>query len=710
MTLDDTFDWPRSRYNSKINNIVTEFFIPALKESTTYRRIGGFFSSTSIALAARGIKEMIENEGKMQLVISPILTKEDSIILNKCTDDERDEIIHKSIIGSLDLTEEFERNHVAALAYLLKKGFLEIKIDIPTDDDGKYLDYVSTLQKNILDEKLGIFQDREGNAISFRGPVNENKQSWEHGTFEITVDVDWIRGQKMHVMDDIYKFQKKWDDSELLNLPKKTRDDLVKNEPNKINNLNLSKFNVPQWAMLSNGNILWDHQIRAINSWLSVKNRGIFNMATSGGKTLAALVSASLTPIGSIVIILVPTKILINQWEKQIKQFDPNADLVICDSDHPKWDVILHGKLNGYVANNIMSKNKHLMILSTMNTAMSKKFRNNFEGISPKFLTMISDEVHHLGAPKYGGVFEINAQRRLGLSATFERDWDEIGTDRIREYFGKPIDEVYTVADGIRDKKLSRYEYHPFFAYLNETEFLDHMNYSDRIKKIYAQLKNINNSIDRIEMEKKYHILLMARAEIIKKTEDKLRTYSEIIKSLPMKPYIVFADDNAQVDKLKIIHKETIRKINLNKNNNFEKDDIMTFSGILELSERNTILEESKNNKTPLFAMYCLDEGVDVPEFQSAILISSSASKRQYIQRRGRILRTSSREKIAHLYDIIVLPNPTIGKKYMENADIIINKEIERASELSKDAINKWDIDGIIDKKLKEIGFRHDYL
>ena len=449
MTLSDTVDWPRSRYDSRINNIVTEFFIPALKESTTYRRIGGFFSSTSIALAARGINEMIENEGKMQLVISPILTKEDSIILNNCPNDKRDEIIHKSISNSLDLTKTFERNHVAALAYLLKKGFLEIKIDIQIDRDGRYVDYDTALRKNLLDEKLGIFQDREGNVISFRGPVNENKQNWEHGIFEITVDVDWIDGQRTHVIDDIHRFQKKWEDSKMLKLPQKTKEMLIKNAPSKISELDLAKFNVPQWAMLPNGNILWDHQIRAVNSWLDAKNRGIFNIATSGGKTLAALVSASLTPVESIVLILVPTMVLTTQWEKEIREFTPNVDLVVCDSDHSNWDVILPGKLSRHIANETVSRKQHLVILATMKTAISEKFRNNFENIPSKFLMVIADEVHHLGAPKYSMIFEIDARKRLGLSATFERDWDEIGTNRILNYFGKPIDEIYTVADGI---------------------------------------------------------------------------------------------------------------------------------------------------------------------------------------------------------------------------------------------------------------------
>ena len=169
----------------------------------------------------------------------------------------------------------------------------------------------------MLEEKLGVFQDRDGNAISFRGPVNENKQSWEHGIFTITVDVDWIEGQKTHVQDDAIRFQKTWDHPDMIDLPHNTREKILIESPDNVTDLQLEKFNVPAWAMLSNGKILWDHQIRAVNSWLNVGCRGILSMATSGGKTLSALVSASLVPSNSIVLILVPTTVLVDQWKKR---------------------------------------------------------------------------------------------------------------------------------------------------------------------------------------------------------------------------------------------------------------------------------------------------------------------------------------------------------------------------------------------------------
>ena len=703
MTLKEGSVWPQTQYDSKINNIVTEFFIPALKNSTTYRRIGGFFSSTSLALAARGIKELVENEGKMQLIVNPILTKQDAAVLNICSEHEKDEIVHRSFVNALDLENEFEKNHVAALGYLLQMGFLEIKIDLQTDKDGNALDYDTVIKNNLHSEKLGIFQDREGNVISFRGSVNESKQSWEHGVFCITVDVDWIKGQKPHVLNDIRRFEKMWFSSTMKSLPRKTREMLTNNAPAK-SELNLEKFNVPEWAMLSGGSLLWNHQIRAINSWIDSDYSGIFSIATAGGKTLAALVSASLVPVESIVLILVPTKPLVTQWKKEIQQFDRNADLVVCDSAHTNWDAILPGKLGSYVTGNEIRRNRHLFVLSTIQTAISRKFMNNFEHIYPKFITVIADEVHHFGAPEYSKIFNIGAQRKLGLSATFQRDWDEIGTNKILKYFGQPI-ETYTIGDGIREGKLSRYNYYPFFAYLNNSEFSDYADYTEQIKIVFAQIQATEDQRKKIKLEKKYERLRMNRSEIIKKAEDKTHAYSEILRAYPKKPYVVFADDHDQIEKIKKTHKETIRELNTKNMDHFEKDDIMIFSGKSTGLERQKILDESRQYQTPIFAMYCLDEGIDVPEFQSAILVSSSTSKRQYIQRRGRILRTSTVSKTAQLYDIVVLPNPSMAGTDLEIAKSMVERETARVSELAMDADNKWDVDGIISKKLKDLGY-----
>ena len=146
--------WPRTNYNSCINNIVTEFFIPALKNATTYRRVCGLFSSNSFALCARGIKELIANEGKMELVISPILSNDDSKVLQDAGSDDFEKVISKSIMKELNSIEsEFEKDHVDALRSLLKEGFLEIRVNIPKDENGNPLEHTEITNQNIFSEK-----------------------------------------------------------------------------------------------------------------------------------------------------------------------------------------------------------------------------------------------------------------------------------------------------------------------------------------------------------------------------------------------------------------------------------------------------------------------------------------------------------------------------------------------------------------------------
>ena len=209
MVLKGKSDWPKPSYDSRINNIVTEFFIPALKESTTYRRIAGLFSSTSFSLCARGINELIANDGTIQLIISPILTTEDVNAIKNASHEDIEKIIENKIKNQLTSIEsEFEKDHIFALKYLLKYNFLEIRINIQKDDFGNPMDAETIIERNALAEKRGIFQDRDGISISFRGPVDANKESWEKGIFSITVDTSWDEGQKPHVKDDIAIFEK----------------------------------------------------------------------------------------------------------------------------------------------------------------------------------------------------------------------------------------------------------------------------------------------------------------------------------------------------------------------------------------------------------------------------------------------------------------------------------------------------------------------
>ena len=694
MTLKEKKTWPNTSYHNKINNITTEFFNPALVESTTYKRIAGLFSSNSLSLSARGISEFVKNEGKMELIISPILSKEDVEAMNNASGIEFENILNKSLMNNLDLQNEFERDHVFALKYLLKKKHLEIRIHIPKDEFGNILDSDTIIEQNILAEKRGIFQDRDGNVVSFRGPIDANRDSWERGNFEITVDVSWDEGQFPHVKHDIDVFDKIWNNIETKKLPEAFENEFIKNAPEK-EQINLKKYDVPEWAVLSNNRILWDNQIKAVNSWVNNKHRGIFTIATSGGKTLAAIVSANRLPKNILTIVLVPLKDLAIQWEKEIKQYDSNAETIICDSDHNDWREQLPKKINKFLSRNenYEIKNRNY-IMVTASTVISKikneedsTFLKDLRHVNQNQIMVIGDEVHHYGSPKYRKVFDISAKYRLGLSATYRRSWDESGTNEILNYFGRALSEAeYGITQGIADGRLSKYSYHPFFTMLEQDEFEKYLEFTKKIKKLHP---NENNSNVSTGLEKARDALLNQRADILKNARNKSHAYKEIIKSHPNLPYMVFADDQKQVNELEIMHTQTIKEINFESKETLS-ESYFIYSGQTEKEVRKKILEQSVMHNRPIFAMYCLDEGIDVPEFRGAILVSSSRSKRQYIQRRGRILRKSKEEEIAQLYDIIVFP--PYQNDIIENsiAEKIIDSEYERLIELSSDAINKY--------------------
>ena len=710
MVFSENDSWPDTTYNSKINNIVTEFFIPALKNSTAYRRIGGLFSSNSFALCARGIKELISNEGKMELIISPILSKEDALAIQNDSTEEFQQIITKSINNELESIEsKFERDHVGALLYLLKNEYLEIRINIPKDDNGKALDSQAIIDQNIFSEKIGIFQDRNGKTISFRGPVNANRASWEKGIFSITVDVSWIEGQVVHVQDDIDVFEELWESTDTYKLPDTTKKEITKNVLNK-EDIDLEKYNTPTWAHLPNGKTLWENQIKAVNAWVENDHKGIFTIATAGGKTLAALAASSQTPKNVLILIVVHGLELVNQWEKEIKFFDPNANLTICDSNH-EWREKLGNIVSLFFKNtSSMSFDNRFYVLVNDGTASDDKeeprrFLKFFEHVDSKKIMLIADEAHHLGSPKNQEILKIKSDYRLALSATFVRQWDDDGTQIIRDYFNEELSAAkYTVRDGINDGRLCRYLYHPFFSILTQDEFEE---YNQKTIDIGIKINQLQRDPDSPKLKKELNTLTNIRADIIKKAQNKKNAYREIIKSKPKLPYIVFLDDTRQLEEFREEHNKIIDQMNKDDDEKTKKD-IFIFDGKTKPWQRKIILEQTVDHQTPIFSMYCLDEGIDIPEFQGAILVSSASSERQYIQRRGRILRGAIKGKISDLYDIVVLPPPQESSLMTNTAEGIISRELKRVEEISRDALNGPQVKNQTIQQLKKLDF--DYV
>lgn len=265
---------------------------------------------------------------------------------------------------------------------------------------------------------------------------------------------------------------------------------------------------------------------------------------------------------------------------------------------------------------------------------------------------------------------------RLGLSATPRRYFDEEGSELLLHYFGETVFR-YDLKKAIEDGHLTPYNYYPIIVNLSDEEYQE---YIDLTRSIIRQ----SNASDETE-SRLLEILTMKRSLITKKAVNKISSFQELISKLnnlsTVYNLLVYCQDSEQLVKAqKILNTHRIINHKLT-----DKESTQ---------DRNTILKGFANKEyQAIVAMNCLDEGIDVPSTESAIILASSGNPRQYIQRRGRVLRKSDGKEIAHIYDFIVLPPPIHLDQSLEKYDrMIIKKELVRVWEFLDGANNKLQI------------------
>ncbi len=169
----------KSCYESGIGDIVQDFYEPVLAKAVLYDRIAGFFTSTSLAVAARGMAQFIQNGGVMRLITSPILSSEDYSVIEKVVNN-ADDISATDLGLDLDHIEStLLKDHVKALGWLLSQGRMEIKLAVVVDDKGVPLTRENLFSIGLFHQKVGILTDAEENHISFSGSINETASAMD---------------------------------------------------------------------------------------------------------------------------------------------------------------------------------------------------------------------------------------------------------------------------------------------------------------------------------------------------------------------------------------------------------------------------------------------------------------------------------------------------------------------------------------------------
>jgi superfamily II DNA or RNA helicase len=632
--------------------VVPDFYIPCFKESVSYDRAAGYFTSASLSLAARGVVHMVvRNKGKMRLVASPDLTDEDIASL-RCADADKLDLFKRIAGRSMqDLVSKVEADCMSALAWMVSEGMLEIRLAYPKSGRG------------IFHEKIGVFRDGK-NAVAFTGSINETAGGLVNNHESIDCYGSWSEPDRTN--DKIQEFDDLWEGR----LPQlnvidftKASDELFKRYKGSQNmpvwqgdGFDVDSFGVAApWLerrlkVPSENFQVRSYQRDALSAWRENKGRGILAMATGTGKTKTALMIAQYVSTADKhndrlwVVVICPYVNLCKQWQDEIVNW--GVDPIGCHGNSAEWASHLESALAGL---------RDKVVDVVVSCVTNDSFRSNaFQSILSRFRTIrlfiIGDEVHNLGAEKMRSALPDWAKLRLGLSATPVRAHDEDGTRFLADYFGQTVFE-FPLSRAIDEGYLTHYDYFPVRISLTDEEAEE---YAEITKKL-ARCAFGGDS----EMSDAVQTLLVERARITGAAANKIAVLKELVAAAKPKAALFYCSDGT-TESGGHIH-DGKQLTNVIKALGESGLKVSAFTSKESTDARESLLRSIRSGTLDgLVAIRCLDEGIDVPSLATAFILASSTNPRQSIQRRGRILRPSKEtgKTKAVIYDFFVVPPP----------------------------------------------------
>jgi len=661
MSFKDIENIIQSTYKSSQDDLVNDFYNIILAESIHYDRITGYFNSTSLAIAARGLVKFIDNDGHMRLLCGSELSEDDlNAILN--ADDLKDLINKKFLSDISNIENKIIENHVKILGWMVSNNLIEIKIGIKKNNTSYF--------GGMLHSKIGILKDNENNIISFDGSVNETANGWVNNIESLKVFKSWEDEKFME--NDIDDFESYWNNLdpslEVFDIPEASQKKLIDIAPK--NKRELNKL----FAMIKKSNKtkkLFVHQQNAIDSWFKNNKTGIFEMATGTGKTFTALkcLEKVLEIENVLTVIACPYTHIAEQWHNEVKEMNLARIYDFYSSVNPNWKTEFD-KLKIQIKLQLEFKN---VIITTHNTFCKKDFIDRIKECNIKTF-LIVDEMHHVGAENFQLGLLDTYNYRLGLSATPARFMDYEGTDYIINYFDK-ITYKFTLIEALNKINpatnktfLTPYNYYPIKVDLTKEELKKYIKLTKKIASFYYQ----NNE----DLSENIKILIFKRNNIINNAIFKYDLLKKVLKQLNHKEHTIIYCSPQQIDKVQNILKEE----NFSVHKFTQKEDSKRSKKYGGISQRESILNSfDKGNYQVLLAIKCLDEGVDVPSADQVIIMSSTTNPVEYIQRRGRVLRRYPNKEKAFIYDFCVIP---------DYIDYYSKKIIDRESDRLIDFVN----------------------
>lgn len=708
-------DWSHDRdYKTGSENEPLHFYLDGLANSNEFNLLLGYFSSSAINLLSVGFATFISKGGKMKMVINHLLSSKDKEAVVKANQESMSRVFDLTDVVTLgNVLDEYDTHFFECLAYMIAEKRIEIKVIKPKNGKG------------IAHYKSGVFSDGQ-DSVGYKASCNFTLHGLSENLEELEAFLSWENGRsnklikkQLRLIDDYFtekdqdveyipiseievvlkdRFGKK-DINELL----VQEEQLLKKKMSLFSNPKLKKTitklfsdietirRAPRFPYSEGPR---EYQISAYENWVANDYKGMYAMATGTGKTITSL-NCLLNEYQKTkiyrAIITVPTTALVEQWKKECGKF--NFKNIITVSSKENWDKNL-------AFFNTASKliDTSYIVIVTYASLPRSKFQSYFKQL-PKDTILIADETHNLGSQRLLMLLpNIHLDKRIGLSATPHRKFDEGGNQAIQEFFNDepPYIVSYSMEEALKIGWLCKYTYHPHLVKLTDQELEKYKDLSIQLLKMGLFDKDTGSFRSTPEIEKK----LLERKRIIHKAANKLDAFKDILKIEfkkrgNLKYSLIYVPEGMEAN-----YGETDFSIETDDENRLineytkavsqTEDSVMVKQFTANSVNRDEILKQyEEGNIHVLTSMKCLDEGVDVPRSELAIFCASTGNPRQFIQRRGRVLRLHKDKIHATIHDLVVVPEVSTDDSTFEMERSLVMKEFERVVDFANLAMNK---------------------
>lgn len=678
MSLLRTLDKIKPIYFVPGEDLIGEVLIPALSRAERVDCMVGFFSGQSLSVLAPGLATFIANSTQpLRLIICPVLRQVDrEAIDNGYKAPER--AVEEFLLDGLTVNDALAHHTLRCLAYLIGLGRVQISIAVMRDA--------------LFHPKVWLISSG-ADVLAVHGSGNLTVSGLSRNYEQITVDNNWSDENGKFVVDRFQtEFEQFWSRTSpvcrIYDFPDAVAKRLVREysglgTPSEAELLALlnqqspasrsvanepKHFSIPPKLNYSSGDFA--HQGRAAAAFERNGFRGILAMATGSGKTITSMIAAHRLferERKLLIVVAAPYLPLITQWCEEMVEFglEPRNLSLAASMRGRNQEVALAARRL-----RLTDKPWAEAIVVTHNTLCDLTFQQALERADVPVL-LIADEMHNLGREQFVIHPPEHIRFRLGLSATPVRQYDEEGTAALQRYFGDTVFS-FSLEEAI-NVCLVPYDYLVEKLELSEIELDEWMELTERIKKDWWKVDS-GDAKDSTYIQ----TLLQRRRLILESAESKLSALSSLLdreETSSLRHTLVYATDKDPRQLAGVNELLRSRGIRFHE---------LTAAETSDRSLTYRILAAFKDGDLQvLTAKRVLDEGINIPQIARAYILASTTVERQWVQRRGRLLRKCSEigKKYATIHDFLVVP-PAIAPD--ADTKSIVKGELARVTEFAR--------------------------